>query len=879
MSILRRIVNVFSRSKLDQDIDAELRSHIEMRTADNLAAGMSPDEARRDALLRFGNRSVLRERVAAADAHMAIDSLRRDLRYTSRQLLRSPVFSFTAILTLALGIGANVVVFGVLNTLVLRVLDVPAAAGLYSIVQKPHGYDSQSYPDYLDYRRLNTTFSGMAAYRMLTAGVSRGGGATKSWFQEVSGNYFDVLGAEPALGRFFHHSDEHGPNSAPYIVLSEAFWRSRFGADPHIVGATVEINKRPFTVIGIGPKSFHGADLFIWPDFWLPMVNEEQIEGYDFLSKRLNHGILVIGKLKPGVTPKQGAADLNAIATRLAKQNPGADEGMGARLVKPGLMGDQLGDPARAFVTALMALAFLVLLAACANLATIFAARTSDRSRELAIRLAIGSSRWHLLRQLLSEAIALSLLGGILGTLAAGSLLRLLTRWQPFAEIPVHVTVAADARVYAVALLLSLGSGLFFGLLPVRQVLGTSASEVIKGGTSARPVFHRFTIRDLMLGIQIALCTLLVTASLVAFRGMHRSLHAPLGFQPEGVVLAETDLSMAGYSADARLRVQKRMLEEMARVPSVAAVGIIDEIPLGTGGNGGPVYRQGTTDFKPSNSVFESKFFSISPGYLRAAGTRLLMGRDFNWSDDAHAAKIALVNEFFARTMFSKSAPVGRHFMMGGGDTYEIVGVVENGKYDSLTEDPEPAIFLPVAQEESRNTALIVRSNLRSADIAPTLHRVLTGIDRDLPFTIRSWPDALGLVLFPARIAVAALGILGLLAAVLAVTGVFGMATYSVSRRMKELGIRVALGARPVRLIAAALGRPLALLLCGSAVGLILGVLASEILAQIVYQATPSDPLVLAGVVATMTALGALAIFIPAQRALRIEPARLLREE
>ncbi|HXW56107.1 MAG TPA: ABC transporter permease [Candidatus Cybelea sp.] len=878
MSIVRRIANAFHRSKLDQEIDAELRSHIEMRTADNIAAGMPPDEARREALLRFGNRALVRERVASMDAEVILDAVARDLRYTMRQLRRAPGFTVTAVLTLALGVGANVVVFGVLNAVILRLVDVPQAAGLYNVVQRPHGYENQSYPDYADYRRLNSTFSDMAAYRLYSAGLSTGTSANKSWLYEVSCNYFDMLGAQPQLGRFFHASDERGPNSAPYIVLSDNFWRSRFNANRAIVGTTIEVNKHPFTIIGVAPSSFHGTDLFIWPDFWLPIVNEQQVEGYDFLSKRFNHGMWILGKLKSGVTPQQAEVNLNAVAGRLAKEFPDPDEGMGARLVKPGLMGEMLGDPARAFLSGVMLLALLVLIAACANLASIFAARTADRSRELAIRLAIGSSRWHVLRQVLGEAVAVSIIGGLMGTFLAAILLNALTRWQPFAEFPIHVTVTPDIRVYGVAALLSLASGLLFGLLPMRQLWRTSPIQVMKGGSSMA-VFRPFSLRDLLLGIQIALCTLLVTASLVALRGMLRSWHAPLGFQPVGATLADTDLQMAGYSDDASLRVRKRMLEETSRIPGVTAVGLIDEAPLGGGGSSGPVYRPGTTDFRSTNSAFEAKFFSISPGYLEAAGTHLLMGRDFTWHDDAHSPRVALVNEAFAKGMFPTLSAVRLHFLMGDRLPYEIVGVVENGKYDSLTEATQPAIFFPFTQSAPSDTSLIVRSQSPAAEMVPALSRVLARIDPNLPFTIHSWPDALALVLFPARVATVALGVMGGLAAMLAVTGVFGMATYSVSKRIKELGIRMALGAQPVRVMGAALRRPLVLLFFGSVTGLILGIIASQLLAQIVYQATSRDPLVFAGVMTTMIVLGLVAISLPAHRALRIHPAGLLREE
>jgi predicted permease len=807
-------------------------------------------------------------------------TLLRDLHYAVRQLRKSPGFAITAILTLALGVGANVVVFSVLNALILKPLNVPQSQSLYNVEHKEHGSYFQSYPDYVDYRDRNRTFSGMAAYYMTSAAVSTGGSATKNFGYLASGNYFDLLGVQPALGRLFHSSDEHGPNSAPYIVLSYNFWRGHFSGNPNVIGTTVDLNKNPFTVIGVAPEPFHGTEIFYWPDFWVPMVDVQQVEGFSWLNRRGVHNFWVLGRLRTGVTPQQATDDLNAISSRLATQYPATDDGLNARLVKPGLMGDVWGDSIRAFLTGIMLLALLVLLAACANLGSIFAARAADRSRELTIRLAVGSSRWNILRQLLTESVLVSLGGGIVGTFFATALLQALSRWQPFAEFPIHVSVYPDEKVYAVALLLSVGSGMLFGLLPARQIWHSDAAQAMRSGASTGMSFRRFTLRDVLLCVQIALCTLLVTASLVALRGMERSLHAPLGFHPQGVMLAATDLNMAGYPEAQWLPVQKRMIEETSRIPGVSAVGIVDRTMMGRDccGDEG-VFRMGTTDFR--KEVFDAHNFSFSPGYLDAAGTRLLAGRDFTWHDDANSPQVVIVNATFARMMFGNVPAVGRHFLLfEGTHPKEVVGVVEDGKYQSLTESPQPAIFFPLAQEiNSNDTVLVVRSALPPTDIAAGLDRVLTGVDPNLPLTIQSWPNALDLVLFPARAATAALGIMGLLAAMLSVTGIFGMAAYSVSKRMKELGIRIALGAQPAQLMRSALGRPLALLLSGSIAGLILGALASRLLAQIVYEATPRDPLVLAGVVATMALLGLLATWIPARRALHIDPNQLLHDE
>jgi predicted permease len=808
-----------------------------------------------------------------------MSGLGQDLRYGMRQLRRAPSFAFTAMVTLALGIGANVVAFGVLNAVLLKPLDVPQPAGLYYIVRQEMGYDNQSYPDYVDFRSRNRTFTDMAVHRLDDAGLSTGNATYKTWFYKVSGNYFDLLGVNPLVGRLFHESDEHGPNSAPYVVLSEQFWRQNFGADPKIAGTTVEVNKHPYTVIGVAPKEFHGTDRFIWPDFWMPIVEGEDYGTTQFLNSRGNHNLWIIGKVKPGVTEQQATDDLNGIGRDLAKQYPNTDDGLTARLLTPGFMGDALSD-ARSFIAGIMALAGLVLLAACTNLASLFAARTADRGRELAIRMAVGSSRWHVLRQLLTEAVLVAVVGGALGTLFSSFLLKALTRWQPIAGFPVHVTVDADARVYLVALLLSVGSGMVFGLVPLRQVWTTSSAQLIKTGGAGTEVARRFTFREVLLGFQIALCTLLVTASFVALRGMQKSLHAPLGFDPRGATLAVTDLHMGGYKDAEGVQVQKRMIDEVGQIPGVEAVGTIDETPLGTGGSSTLVYRQGTTDFRQSNSAFGAKYYSISPGYLAAAGTRLFTGRDFTAHDDSKAPQVAIVNEQFAKKLFGTAASaVGRRFQTGPKDLYEVVGVVEDGKYETLTEDSMGAMFFPSEQSPDSDTTLVVRSHLAEAEIAPKIGRVLAGIDPALPFGIYSWTDGLAIVLFPARVATACLGVMGLLAAMLAVTGVFGLAMYSVSKRIREFGIRVALGAQARHVMRSALGRPLILLITGSLAGLVLGVVASRLLALIVYEATPRDPVVFLGVTATMILLGLMATWIPARRALGIDPAGLLREE
>jgi predicted permease len=808
-----------------------------------------------------------------------------DLRLALRQLRKAPGFTVTAVLTLALAIGANAVVFSVLNALVLRPLSVPHAESLF-MLERDYGADrnpSQSYLDYLDLRQQNRSFESLASYDIVGGvGLDTGGGSPSvAWPYMVSGNYFDSLGIQPYLGRFLHSSDEHGKNSVPYIVLSYAYWHSHFNSDPAAVGRTVQINKHPYIIAGVAPPGFRGTELFFAPDLWAPLVDLPQIGGWDPLEERGDHFTWVIGHLKPGVTLGAATSDLNAIAASLAKSYPRADDGLKFALTRPGLVGDTLGRPARAFMAGLMLLAGLILLAACANLGSLFAARAADRSLEIALRMALGSRRQLVLRQLFTEAFLVSLVGGACGIVGAVAILRLLSTWRPIPGIPINVPVNPDAKTYALALFLALLSGLLFSSVPVRQILRADPWRIIRAGSSGFDSLRRFTLRDLLLGLQIAICAVLVTASLVALRGLARSLESNYGFQPQGALLVKTDLQMAGYDGDQRVQMQRHMLDAAAAIPGVTEVGYTNRPQLSIGGSSdSSVYPDNTTDYRPSNAVADAQQFDVSPNYFHAAGTAILTGRTFTLHDESKAPLVAVVNRAFARKVFgSVDKAVGGHFKVWNGTRVEVVGVVEDGKYVTLTEDPQPAMFYSFLQQPSNITTIIVRSSRDPQETAAALQRSLHSLDPALPLEIKTWSSELDSALFAARVATVALGVLGLLGAMLAVTGIFGMASYSVSKRLRELGIRVALGANQRDVLNAALGRAFRLLAIGSAAGVILGLLATRVLSSIVYQATPKDPMVLGGVILTMLAVGLVAAWIPARHALAVDPMILLREE
>lgn len=871
---------LFHRDATAAEMEEEILLHISHRADDLERSGLRRDEAERRARIEFGSREKYQEESYAALGGDFVQTLVQDVQFALRILRKAKGFTFAAVVTLALAIGANAVVFGVMDALVLHTLNVPDTKSLYGT---EYGIDAgfQSYPSYVDLRDRNHSFQDLAAFNFtLGTAIDPGNDPKAAGGFATTGNYFTVLDVHPYLGRLYTVADEHGTGSAPYLVLSYGYWHSRFQDDRGVIGRVVRVNKHPFTVIGVTPPEFHGTLMFVSPDFFLPIVEQETLQGNP-LTDRGNTAALFesFGHLKPGVTPAQAEADVNRVAAELAKQYPKEFDATHVVIGRTGL--SAFRGPVQGFMAALMTLAALILLAACANLGGLFAAHAADRAREVALRLALGSTRKRILRQLLTEAVLIALAGGALGVLGGMPLLRKLSTWAPFAGAPIQIPVSMDARIYIVALVLSLLSGFLFGIVPVRQVMLAHPYEVVKAGLVAR-AGRRLSVRDVLLVLQIAICALLVTASLVAVRGLLRSVNASYGFDPRNVMTVGVNLANAGYTGERIPQFNRRMIDAMAAIPGVDAVGLVNNYPplVYTAAFREKVFKEQTRDRTGSNVALQPFRYNVSPGYLKAAGTTLLAGRDFTWSDDKTAPVPALANRQFMLRMFGgMNGAMERRFRISDGTLVEIVGIVEDGKYLSLTEENEPALLMPSMPYYDPQSYLIVRSRRDPEQLQKLMRAKLRGLDAGLPVDIQSWNQLLEVVQFPAKVATMALGVLGAMGAILSITGIFGMAAYSVSRRMRELGIRVALGAKRSQVVGTALGRAVKLLAFGSVAGLVLGLLATQVLASIVYQATPRDPVVLTGVVLAMALLGLLATWIPAQRALRVDPMILLREE
>jgi predicted permease len=875
----------FPWNRMESDLKREIAHHLQQLTAEYERQGHSHEEALWMAKREFGGSEQVKESCRDERRLAWMFGIGQDVAYAVRQMRRAPGFALTAVLTLALGIAANVIVFGVLEAVVLRPLDVPHADRVMTLARTDQAYPIFSYPEVRDVRDRNTVFSAVAAWSVWDFGLEANGVTRPVWGIPVSGQYFEAVGIKPFLGRLLGRADDDHAGASEAAVLSWQSWRSYFGSDPNIVGKTIRLNQHPYTVVGVTPRGFYGTEKFLVPALFIPLANAASL-GEGSLESRRQVSVWSVVRIKDGVTMAQVQTELNTIAAGVRRQYPKEEENAGFKLTRPGLMGDFLGAPARAFLAGVMALAAIVLLAACANLGSLFAARTADRTREIAIRMAIGSSRWRIVRQVLVEALIISILGGACACCLAWIALSGLATWHPPTTYPIAFLVTPQASLILMALLISVLAGALFGVMPLRQIFKTDPNESIKSGASQASLGRRrWALRDVLLAAQIALCCVTVTAAFVSLRGLGEVLTMDLGFQPRHAVVATFELKQAGYSYAAAAGFQRRLLERVSQLPGVVAAGYANNTPLNQDTPTTEVFPQQATDFRPSNKAFDSYDYAVSPGYFSAAGTALLAGRDVSFADTGKTPPVAVVNRQFARHLFHSENAVGRYFKNSSGVPIQIVGVVADGKYLTISEDPAEVAFFPISQQAASKTSLVVRirpdfADSATNDMAATVRKVVRDLDATVPIRESSaWKSQLGMAFFMSQVATTALGMFGAFGLLLSIAGTFGLASYTVGKRLRELSIRVALGADARQVLSAALGRMLILLSSGAAAGLVLGVAASRVLSAIVYQASAQDPLVLVAVAFTMLLTGSLSVAGPVRRALRIDPAKLLREQ
>ena len=677
-----------------------------------------------------------------------MNSMLQDLRYALRQVRRSPGFTAAAVFILALGISANVIVFGVTQAVVLQPLDIPRPDRAFTFAPHASGYPVFSFPEIRDVRDNNTVFSAVAAETMQVFALEANGATSPVWGSEVSGEFFQAIAVRPALGRLLQPSDDDHPLASEAAVLSWPAWQSRFGGDPNIVGKTVRIDKHPYTIVGVSGQGFYGTQKFLQTDLFVPMANQASLDGLSWLNDRGTKNVFPIARLKDGVTRAQAQDELDRLAIRLAKQNPKQEEGLQFKLAPPGLIGDFVRGAANRFLAGILGLAAIVLLAACANLGGLFAARTADRAREIAIAVAIGASRWRIVRQLLMEALVISVLGGAFACALSWTALNSLSAWTPPTDYPVHFRVQPQPSLILMAFFISMLAAVVFGLMPVRQIFKTDPNEAIKGATQTSGA-RGWALRDVLLAAQIALCCVTVTAGFVSLRGMSKALTTDIGIQPRNATLTRFDLAEAAYTGDSAAQFQQQLQQKLAQLPNVEAAAYSSGTPM-TETDTTTIYKKETTEFRPSSQAFDAFVYSISPAYLAAAGTRLLAGRDFQPSDTAKSPLVAIVNQQFARSLFQTEDVVGRYFKNRDGKLVQIVGMVSDGKYFLLSEDPQEAVYFPILQRPSLVTSVIVRTRADAADMASTVRKTVRGLDPAI--AIRSsmpWTTAFSIQLFP----------------------------------------------------------------------------------------------------------------------------------
>ncbi len=816
-------------------------------------------------------------------------TLLQDLRFSVRRLLKSPGFTVVAVVSLALGIGANTAIFSLVNTVLLRPLPVsdPGRLVSVSVLGKDDSMLAFSYPAYRDFReRSGDVLAGLFAERLAPMSLSRGGAGERVWGYLVTGNYFEVLGVSAARGRTFTPGEDRAPLASPVAVLSHACWQRRFGGDPAVVGRDVQLNGHPFRVVGVMPEGFSGAEIVYTPEVWVPMTMQEWIEpGNAWLERRTTQNIFAIGRLKEGVTTGQAEAALNLLAEQLGREYPDINEGQKIVLVPPGFIVPQLRGAVVGFAAVLMGAVGLVLLIACTNLANLLLARASARGREIALCVALGASRWRLVRQLLVESLLLALAGGAAGLLLAVWILSLVAAYRPPLDVPVWIEATVDWRVLLFALGASLLTTALFGLAPALQATRTDLVPALKD-LGARAGQGRSRLRSALVVAQVTLSLLLLVAAGLTLRALTRLQTTSPGFEVENGLVASFDLGLQGYDEARGRELQRRLVERVRALPGVRAASLTDLFPLSLNYSSSDVYVEGRPAGRGANAPL-AMVASVEREYFDAMSIPVVAGRAFSERDVEGAPRAVVVNEHFARRFFPGAEPareaVGKRisFRGDGGPWREIVGVAKDGKYWTIGEAPQLFVYSPLAQSHSNFATLVVRA--AGGDpraLVPALNAEVRALDPELPlFDVKTIEEHMGVSLFPARVAAALLGAFGLLALLLAGVGVYGVVSYAAAQRTREIGIRMALGAQASDVLRLVAGRGMLLVAAGVGLGLAGAFALTRFMEGLLYGVSATDPVTFALVVAVLLAVALLACLIPARRATKVDPMVALRYE
>jgi predicted permease len=816
-----------------------------------------------------------------------MDSLIKDIRYAIRGLMKRPGFVAIAVITLALGIGANTAIFSLVNTVLLRSLPVERANEIVSVALrgKDDSMSAFSYPNYKDFRDHNDVLSGLLVYRFVPLSLSRGGNNERIWGYEVSGNYFDVLKVKAIHGRTFLPEEDQTKLSHPVIIVGYDCWQRRFGADPNLVGKDVLINDHQFKVIGITPQGFKGTELVYSPEMWVPASMMEWVEpGATWLDNRNSKNFFAIGRLKSGVDSRQAEASLNLVAQQLAKEYPDSNEGQTVKIVPPGFILPDLRGAVVNFTWVLMAAVGLVLLVTCTNLAGLMLARATDRRKEIAIRLAMGANRLRLMRQLLTESVLLSFAGGAVGVLLALWIVKVLLALKPPIDFPLALDISIDWRVLLFSLAVSVAAGVIFGFAPALQATRPNLVGALKD-TAAQGGAVKTKLRSVLVVAQISISLVVLIAAGLVVRTLQQLQTMNPGFETKNALTMSFDLGLQGYDDARGQQFYRQLKERLQSLPGVENAAVSSYIPLSLNYNSNNIFVEGHPPERGEN-VPVAMTGNVGPDYFKTMGTPILKGREFTDADQPKAEPVAVVNEYFVRRLMPElSSPgeaVGKRFSFrsAGGPFTRIVGVAKGGKYFNIAEEPRPFVWTPMAQDYNSSGILMVRTKGNPEAMFAAVRGQVQSLDPNLPlFDVKTFTEHMRFALFPAKVAATVLGVFGLVALMLAAIGVYGITSYAVAQRTHEIGVRLALGAQLSDVLKLVLGHGLKLTIIGAALGLFGAFLATRAITSVLYGVSATDPLTFGLVSVLLIGVALVASYVPARRATKVEPLIALRNE
>ena len=890
---LSRVVSLVRRRQRDLDLDDEIRVHLELLAAEYERRGMTSDAARLAARRAFGGVQQMKETFRDSHGLRWLEDARRDVRHALRTLRRSPVFTGAAVLTMAVGVTAVIVIFAVLNAFMLRPMPVERPEELVSVstapdrhVSTPHGV---SFPDLQDYRQERTTFVDLAGYNVEVAGLNADNATDRITMYSVTDNYFTLLGVRPAIGRLIQPNEGRARGDAPVIVLTHEYWQARFGGDPSIVGRSVRLNGRPFTVIGVTPPPFDGAHSLLRPSAYVPLwMRGELVESTasrSILEARDRHQLWVLGRLRPGVSLEQARAAMEVKAATLAREYPVSNGGVSvvvlpethSRPIPP------IGPFFRVAATVFAGLAALLLLITSANVTNLLMARAVSREREVVLRAALGAGRSRLVRQLLTESVLLAVLAGVVAVPVAARALDVMTEGMAATTslATIRADLSLDSRVLVVAFLLMAVAGVVSGLAPAIVATRTDLTAAVKAGGRGAAGEPRAFIRNALVVVQVALSLMLLVSGGLFLRSLDRARQIELGFEPDGLVLASAIPAENGYDRAQRLDLYSRARDRIRALPGVEQAAWIQWAPLATVSEGGPVWIDGQPP-RTGEQAFSAMWASVDADYFATTRISLVDGRSFDGRDIDTGKQVAIVNQTVAHHFWPNQSAIG-HSLVVRGQRVEIVGVARDGKYLFIWEPPRGMVYRPMAQEPTDRATLLVRSDRGRSGLMADLQGVFREVDPVVRiFDIRTMGEHLvreggGFLAF--ELGAMFTGIFGIAGVLLAGIGLYGMIAGGVAQRTREFGVRIALGAKRRSILRDVLGRAVRLASIGIAGGALLAAFAARGLRTLLLDVSPFDPVTYLVVSLLLVGVCLLAAFIPARRATRVDPIVALRAE